>query len=196
MGGLFLGFLCAVVYLALLGRLRARELPGRLETWLCLGLVATTGLDGLNAFFFDGNLPHLYAPMIGPRLFTGLVAGYGVGLLALPILAQARHANGSGERSIEGPEEIAIGLAGVFLLGTVVLLAPAPLLWPLAALMVLAVLVAFGVGNLYLLGRFTGLSSGGKGHLVTAEGLAILEVVGLALLRQWMVVALGVRWAA
>src|ERR1700692_4126648 len=60
MGGIFLGFLCAVLLLVVLGRMRASQPPGGLLALLCWSLVALTGLDGLNAFLFDGNLPHLY----------------------------------------------------------------------------------------------------------------------------------------
>ena len=88
MGGIFLGFLCGLVMLALLGRLRARRTPSGALFPACVALVALTGLDGLNAFLFDGNLPHLYAPSTAARLLTGLAAGLGLaGLLGAVILA-------------------------------------------------------------------------------------------------------------
>src|SRR5215472_14086329 len=59
MGGIFLGFLCAVALVAVLGRLRASQSPGGWLALACWSLVALTGLDGLNAFLSDGNLPHL-----------------------------------------------------------------------------------------------------------------------------------------
>ena len=82
MGGIFLGFLCAVALVLVFGRLRASQPPHGALGLACWALVALTGLDGLNAFLFDGNLPHLYTPNTALRLLTGLAAGLGVGLIA------------------------------------------------------------------------------------------------------------------
>src|SRR5215475_8928614 len=62
MGGIFLGFLCALILIAVLGRLRASQPPAGLYGLACWGLIALTGFDGLNAFLFNGTLPHLYSP--------------------------------------------------------------------------------------------------------------------------------------
>jgi Predicted membrane protein (DUF2085) len=87
MGGIFLGFLCAVALVLILGRLRASQPPPGALGLACWALVALTGIDGLNAFFADGNLPHLYTPNTALRLLTGLGAGLGVGLMAVPVVA-------------------------------------------------------------------------------------------------------------
>src|SRR5260370_19335225 len=70
MGGICLGFLCAVVLIAVLGRLRASRPPSGVLGLACWVLIVLTGLDGLNAFLFDGNLPHLYPPNTALPLFT------------------------------------------------------------------------------------------------------------------------------
>src|SRR5579864_9577312 len=106
MGGIFLGFLCAVVLVALLGRLRAGQPPRGALAVACWALIALTGLDGLNAFFFDGSLPHLYAPDTAVRLLTGLGAGVGVGLMAIPVVAGVVWRQPSDEASIEDPVEL------------------------------------------------------------------------------------------
>src|SRR5258708_27412076 len=87
MGGIFLGFLCAVVLVFALGRLRSSQPPRGVLGLACWALIALTGLDGLNAFLFDGNLAHLYPPSTALRLLTGLGAGLGVGGIAVPVIA-------------------------------------------------------------------------------------------------------------
>ena len=50
MGGIFLGFLCAVALVVVLGRLRASQPPSGALGLACWALIVLTGLDGLNAF--------------------------------------------------------------------------------------------------------------------------------------------------
>src|SRR6266567_2195254 len=88
MGGIFLGFLCATLLIFVLGRLKASHPPSGLLGLACWTLIALTGLDGLNAFLFDGNLPHLYSPNGAVRLLTGLGGALilaGVGVLLWPV---------------------------------------------------------------------------------------------------------------
>src|ERR1700704_5280568 len=101
MGGIFLGFLCAVALLSVLGRLRASRPPSGALGLACWTLVALTGLDGLNAVFFDGGLAHLYAPNTALRLLTGLGAGLGLGLMAVPVVASVVWSEASDDASIE-----------------------------------------------------------------------------------------------
>src|SRR5438309_5688063 len=101
MGGVFLGFLCATVLLAVLGRLRAGQPPRGAVGLACWTLIALTALDGLNAFLFDGNLPHLYAPNSALRLLTGLGAGLAVGLMAVPVVASRVWSRSTDEAAIE-----------------------------------------------------------------------------------------------
>jgi hypothetical protein len=75
MGGIFLGVLCALALLAFFGRLRAARSPQGWLGFACWTLVTLTALDGLNAFLFDDQLPHLYAPSTLARLLTDLGAG-------------------------------------------------------------------------------------------------------------------------
>jgi len=100
MGGIFLGFLCAVALVVVLGRLRASEPPSGALGLACWALIALTGVDGLNAFLFDGGLPHLYTPNTAPRLLTGLGAGLGVALMAIPVVAGVVWAQPRDEASI------------------------------------------------------------------------------------------------
>ena len=200
MGGVFLGFLSAVGLLAVLGRLRARRLPPGGLALGCSALVLLTAIDGLNAFLFDGQLPHAYPPSTPARLLTGLGAGLGLGLLAVPVIAGVVWRRPVDEPSVDDLIELLMGLAVVGVIGAVLLIGPAPLLWPAAALMLLSVLVAFGLANLYLLtllaGRLNQASTVSElaGPLLSALGLALLELAGLSALRTWLATTFNLTW--
>src|SRR5437660_8157982 len=200
MGGIFLGFLCATLLIFVLGRLQASHPPSGALALACWTLVTLTGLDGLNAFLFDGNLPHLYPPNSATRLLTGLGAGLAVGLMAIPVVASVVWARPSDEASIEDAVELLGGLALAGLVGALLLAGVGVLLWPVALAMLGGVVVAFGVANLYVIvlatrraGQavtFADLSSG----LIGSLGLSLLEIGGLAALRSWLVAAFGFTW--
>jgi uncharacterized membrane protein len=192
MGGIFLGFLCGLVLLALLGRLGARHTPRGPLFVACVALVAVTGLDGLNAFLFDGNLPHLYAPSTAARLLTGLAAGLGLCVLAVPVVASLAAPAATDEASIEDPVELGAGLAMVGLLGAVMLAGVGALLWPLALAMLIGVVLAFGVANVYVIVLATGRAH--VGSLLSALGLSLVELVALSALRTWLIAAFGFTW--
>ena len=198
MGGIFLGFLCALLLLGLLGRFRAAHPPGGWLGLACWTLIALTGLDGLNAFLFDGNLPHLYAPSTAARLLTGLGAGLGLGLLAVPVVAGVLWCRPADEASVEDPVELGAGLGAAALVGGLILAGAASLLWPVALAMLLAVLLAFGLANLYVLALLTGRraqhASAVGGLLVSSLGLALVELAGLASLRAWLASSFGFTW--
>jgi hypothetical protein len=200
MGGIFLGFLCAVALLAVLGRLRAGQPPSGAPGLVCWVLIALTGLDGLNAFLFDGNLPHLYSPNTVLRLLTGLGAGLSVGLMAVPVVAGIVWSEPSDKAAVEDPLELFAGVALAALVGGLILVGPAVLLWPAALAMLLGVLVAFGVANLYIVTLATGrarqavtLDSLG-GPLIASLGAALLELGGLSALRSALVANFGFSW--
>ena len=200
MGGIFLGFLCAVAVVLIFGRLRASQPPHGALGLACWALIALTGLDGLNAFFADGNLPHLYAPNTAVRLLTGLGAGLGVGLMAIPVVASVLWAHPTDEASIEDPLELVGGLALAGLVGALVLAGVGVLLWPVALAMLAGVVVAFGVANLYIIVLATGrrhqaLTLGdARGGLISSLGLTLLELGALAALRSFLVSTYGFSW--
>ena len=200
MGGIFLGFLCAVALVAILGRLRASQPPSGALGLACWALVALTGLDGLNAFLFDGNLPHLYPPNTALRLLTGLGAGLGVGLMAVPVVGSVVWSRPVDEASIEDPIELVGGLALAGLIGGLVLAGVGLLLWPIALAMLAGVFVAFGVANLYVLvlatGRIRQAADLGelRRGLIGSVGLTLLELVGLSALRNFLIATFGFNW--
>ncbi len=200
MGGIFLGFLCAVLLLAVLGRLRASHPPRGALGIACWVLIALTGFDGLNAFFYDGGLPHLYAPLTVPRLLTGLGAGLSVGLMAVPVVASLVWARPTDESSIEEPVELLGGLSLVGLVGALILSGASALLWPIAIAMLAGVLVAFGVANLYVIAAVSSRVRGAaalaelRGGLIASLGLALLEMAGLSALRALLIAVYGFSW--
>ena len=200
MGGIFLGFLCAVALVLVFGRLRASQPPHGALGLACWALVALTGLDGLNAFLFDGNLPHLYTPNTALRLLTGLGAGLGLGLMAVPVVAGVVWARSSDEASIEDPLELLGGLVLVGLLGALVLVGVGVLLWPIALAMLAGVIVAFGVANLYIILLATGRAhqalslADTRGGLISSFGLTLLELGALAALRSFLAATYGFSW--
>jgi hypothetical protein len=200
MGGIFLGFLCALALLAFLGRLRAAQSPGGWLGIACWALVALTGLDGLNAFLYDGNLPHLYSPNTVLRLATGIGAGLGLGLIAAPVVAGTVWQRPLDEASVEDPVELGAGLAVGGLLVGLILAGVGVLMWPIALAMLMGVLVAFGLANIYVLVLATGRmrqavsSSDVRGLLVSSLGLGLLELAGLSALRTWLATSFGFTW--
>jgi uncharacterized membrane protein len=200
MGGIFLGFLCALAVVVVLGRVRASRPPSGALGVACWTLVALTGLDGLNAFFFDGGLAHLYAPNIALRLLTGLGAGLGLGLMSVPVIAGVVWAESSDDASIEDPVELLAALAITGLLGAVLLVGGGVLAWPVALAMLGAVIVALGSANLYIIVLATrrvrqavSLASL-AGGLLSSLGLTLLELGALAGLRSVLIAAFGFSW--
>jgi hypothetical protein len=197
MGGIFLGFLCSVAVVIVLGRLRASRPPSGVLGLACWTLVALTGLDGLNAFFFDGGLAHLYPPNLALRLLTGLGAGLGLGLMSVPVLASVVWSQPTDDASIEDPVEFGAALALAGLVGALLLAGVGILAWPFALAMLAGVLVAFGVANLYMLILATGrlqetVLSGGL--LISSLGLTLLELGALSGLRRLLIGAFGFSW--
>ncbi|HLZ28881.1 MAG TPA: DUF2085 domain-containing protein [Chloroflexota bacterium] len=200
MGGIFLGFLCSVALVVVLDRTRASRPPSGTLGVACWTLVALTGLDGLNAFFFDGGLAHLYAPNAALRLLTGLGAGLGLGLMAVPVVASVVWSQPSDEASIEDPVELLAALAIAGLLGALLLAGVGVLMWPFALAMLAGVLLAFGVANLYIIvlatGRLRQAASLASvtGGLIGSLGLTLLELGALSGLRSWLIAAFGFSW--
>jgi uncharacterized membrane protein len=200
MGGIFLGFLCALAVVAVLGRLRAGQPPHGTLALACWALIALTGLDGLNAFLSDGNLPHLYSPNTALRLLTGLGAGLAVGLLAIPVVAGVVWSRPTDEASIEDPVELVGALAVVGLVCALILVGISALLWPIALAMLAGVFVAFGTANLYVIVLATGRAQQAntfvdlRQGLVGSLGLALVELAGLSALRSFLIATFGFSW--
>ncbi|MGI9147944.1 MAG: DUF2085 domain-containing protein [Chloroflexota bacterium] len=200
MGGIFLGFLCSVGVVAVLGRLRAGRPPSAALATACWLLVALTGLDGLNAFFSDGGLAHLYAPGTSLRVLTGLGAGLGLGLMSVPVVASVVWSEPSEDASIEEAVELLAAMAVAGLVGALLLAGVDALAWPFALAQLASVIVAFGVANLYIIivvaGRLRQAASVAdlSGPLISSLGLTLLELAAMSALRTFLISAFGFSW--
>jgi uncharacterized membrane protein len=191
-GGIFLGFLCGVALLALLGRLHATEPPPRTVTAVCWALVGAMAFDGFNAFLFDGSLPHLYPPNTAARLATGLLAGLAVAVLSLPVVNAAMRSERDDVPAVHDLLELGAGVALAGLVWGVAMSGAGLLAWPLALAMLAGVLAAFGSANVYVLALVTREQV--HGRAVAALGLTLLEVAGFGALHWVMQTALGLSW--
>ena len=194
--GIFGGFAVALACLVVFkDRLPSQDLPGALRA-LSIGGVAVTGFDGINAFFWDMGMSSVYPPANGLRLFTGTLAGAGLGLLLAPYIALL----GSG-RSPAGtgwaPLLARLSLAEGCFVGAALSNQDA-----LAKLSVLAgasgILALFWLSN----GTLLSLLSGRSGHRVVADSpaamalaLAVGELLLLAFFRAWLQNRLGIAVA-
>ena len=110
MAGMFGGFVIAAAYAWAARRGRAMRLPGRAMTLALLGFIALMGFDGLNAFFFDLRLPHLYAPNLFLRLGTGLLAGVAFAGFILPAFNATVWASGPDLSLLSQPRDLLVTL--------------------------------------------------------------------------------------
>lgn len=200
MGGLFLGFLVGLVYLAALRLGPGPRVLTRLASALCWVLVGLTGLDGLNAFFFDGGFITPYVPRLDVRLLTGLGAGYALSVLAAPPATSVQVPTGA-QTSTLGAPGILGGLSLAALLGMSLLSGAPLLLWPASLLMVVSVVAAFAFGTLHALRVLRVLrgvaANTSRGSLPTiALGLALVEIAALAALRSLLATHLGFSWGS
>ena len=185
--GIFGGFAVALACLVVFkDRLPSQDLPGALRA-LSIGGVAVTGIDGMNAFFWDMGMSSVYPPANGLRLFTGTLAGAGLGLLLAPyitLLRSGRSPTGTGWESLLARLSLAEGcFVGAALSNQDVL----------AKLSVLAgasgILALFWLSN----GTLLSLLSSRSGHRVVAASpaamalaLAVGELLLLAFFRAWL----------
>ncbi len=200
MGGIFAGFLIAVLWLWWVGRERAGLLPPRSLLLLLLGFVALMAVDGTNALLYETGFRALYPPQNVLRLATGLVCGLAVGLLAVPVLSGALWRDWDVEPSLANVAELAGPLCWLGIVEIATISGIAGLLYPVALLMVVGALVAFAVGNTYALLLVTraerqatrvtdALNPCLAGLLVSAA-----ELAALAWLRGWAEATWGIRW--
>lgn len=87
--GMYLGIVLSFAVLLLSGRWRRSDLPPLPVLLALLVFLVAMGIDGLNSYsHFFPEAPHLYRPHNTLRLLTGMGTGLGMGVIALPALAQ------------------------------------------------------------------------------------------------------------
>lgn len=150
--GTFLGALAGFVLLTLRGRYRVIGLPPVPIVVVLVLFVVALGIDGLNSYltFFPG-LPHLYQPHNWLRLTTGTLNGLALSAIIYPVLNYSLWRDVVDAPSIRDSKELGLLIATGIGIVIVVLLEPAPLLFPLAILSTLGVLTLLTVLNTILL---------------------------------------------
>ena len=150
--GTFLGALAGFVLLTLRGRHRAIGLPPVPITVVLVVFIFALGVDGLNSYltFFPG-MPHLYQPHNWLRLTTGTFNGLALSSIIYPVFNYSLWRDVVDTPSIKDFKELGLLIATGIGIIIVVLLEPAPLLYPLAILSTLGVLTLLTALNTVLL---------------------------------------------
>ena len=199
MHGIFVGFATAVAAAWLQGRWRRSELP---TNWIAAVLAAgivLMGVDGANALLADLGAPHLYAPRNDLRLITGLLCGLGTAGFAAPVISFVFWRNRDPRPLFATWREVAWGIAGVGAVGGLVFI-PQPSGVLLSTIGLLAVMGAMTLVNAYVWvlcwegpGRaetWNDLGWAGVAGLLLAVG----QLAGLGLLRDWLESTFHVSW--
>ena len=156
MAGIFAGFLIGGAYVAARGRGGALRLPGQGLTLLLLGFGALLGADGLNAFFLDLGLPHLYAPYNPIRLATGLLTGLAMAAFLVPTFNSTVWQTGLDVSPLSGLGDV-LGAIVVEAVYFVAALSGSSLLWyPVSLLAVLGVPAVMGLIGALVVAAATG----------------------------------------
>ena len=191
MAGMFAGFLIGAAYIAARGRGRALRLPGWGMTLLLLGFGALLGADGLNAFFFDLGLPHLYIPYNPIRLATGLLTGLAMADFLVPTFNSKIWQSGLDVNPLNGLSDVsgAVALEAVYLVAA--LSGSSLLSYPVSLLAVLGVPAVMG-----LIGALVMAAATGRTNRATRLSQLLPRVVGgLLVAAVFLIVTSGLRFA-
>jgi uncharacterized membrane protein len=151
--GIYLGFACTFFTLLALGRLRATRFPGKWAFIVLAVAVLIMAEDGLNSFFLDLGLPHLYQPANPLRLATGLGTGVAMCAFILPVANTLIWREESPASSFRDLRQLAIMLP-VLLLAFLTVISVAPIiLYPISLLSSFGLVMALSLINIvFLLG--------------------------------------------
>ena len=151
--GIYLGFTCTFFTLLALGRLRATRFPGKWAFIVLAVAVLIMAEDGLNSFFLDLGLPHLYQPANPLRLATGLGTGVAMCAFILPVANTLIWREESPASSFRDLRQLAVMLP-VLLLAFLTVISVAPIiLYPISLLSSFGLVMALSLINIvFLLG--------------------------------------------
>ncbi len=195
--GTFLGAVVGLVALLLRRRGRAYALPPVPVLGVLIAFTGFWAFDGLNSYLtlFPGA-PHLYEPQNWLRLTTGLLNGLTLLSFAFPIFNFTVWREPTPEQVIKNVGEL-VAILPVFALLIVAIQAEIGfLLYPVALLSSLGVLLLLTLINgmiaTVVLRRegMAGTLWQALPSLTVGAGLAILEVMAMALVRAYLTIAL------
>ncbi|MDQ2715159.1 MAG: DUF2085 domain-containing protein [Chloroflexota bacterium] len=193
--GIYLGFSITLLTLYITGRGRTQLLPPRpIVIALACGVLALA-IDGVNSFFVDLGLPHLYQPHNLLRLATGLLTGLAMGALVLPLLNRQFWRDYNEQRSITSWKAYLLLLPAMLLSFLAVASQSVVVLYPIALLSTVGVLIALTSVNLIAavaVGK-RDQAFGRYREIVPFFSLALVFAIGeLLLLAQLKLALLGV----
>lgn len=197
--GIYLGFVVTLCTLHATRRRRAQRFPPWAIAALLFVGICALAVDGLNSFFLDIGLPHLYQPNNLLRLATGLLTGLALAALILPIINRSLWRNDNDRASVSSWRTYLLLLPGLVVCFFGVASQNSLTLYPVALLSVAGLLIAIGIFNLILLLAVTRRDQQFLRYrellplLSIALILAIGELLGLAQLKLALLHALGMR---
>ena len=119
--GIYIGFLISVTVISVVQRNRPTGLPPRVASILIGGFILAMAADGISSYAGLRDTSNFI------RLVTGLMAGYAMGALALPLLNDQLWRNGSHDRVLGTGRALAAWLASLVI--------AVPALWWIAPLL-------------------------------------------------------------
>lgn len=151
MAGMFGGFVIGAAYFVAAGRGRAWRMPSNGMMIVLVSFVALLGVDGLNAFFYDLRLPHLYPPNLALRLGTGLLTGLAFAGFLVPAFNSTVWQTGLEVSPLNGARDLFIGIAVEAVYFGAAFSGVSILLYPLSLIAVLGVPLLIGaIGSILL----------------------------------------------
>jgi uncharacterized membrane protein len=196
--GIYLGFMLTLFMLHATGRGKAQEMPRWPIVLLLVAGIVALAIDGLNSFLLDLGLFHLYQPYNTLRLATGLLTGFALATLTLPMLNRLFWRAYNEQRSITSWSTLLLFLTGLLLSFFVVVSQSWLVLYPIALLSTGGLLTALGIVNLIPLVAISRREQAFEHYraLLPFFGLALLlatgELLALAQLKLVLLHALGV----
>ncbi len=192
--GIYAGFLLALVWLLVRGRLGARRLGSPLVIGVLTLMVGSMAFDGINSTLFEVGLPYLYMPTNPLRLATGLLSGIAMAPFLVwlwSVVAAPRNVMPSRPvlgalRELAVPLALAAGFAALMVNGGTTFYYPVALTSVIGVVLLPArvtVIPILMLGGLE--GRVTQLR-----QMVGPSALAVLVAFGVLALMT------GLRWAA
>ena len=149
--GIYLGFIVTLLTLYATGRGRAQRLPPWPIIVALVSGVSILAIDGLNSFFLDLGLPHLYQPHNLIRLATGLVTGLALAALSLPGMNRLFWRTYDEQRSISSWTMLLSFTPALILCFFAVISQSALVLYPIALLSTAGILITVSSINLIVI---------------------------------------------
>jgi uncharacterized membrane protein len=196
--GTYLGTLWGLLFVGVIRRRRASQLPRAAILALLLVFFFLQAADGLNSYLtLFPSLPHLYEPHNLLRFATGALNGLTLSALVIPLFNSALWRTPDPTSPIRGWREMGTLLAGVGVLIAMVSTRASFLLYPLAVSSALSIVLVLTMVNTTILTMVTGQEamadhwSQAWSLLLGGLSLGVVEMGALILMRGLLTNWLG-----